>query len=189
LTSLGEVLRLSSISRVLVAAVFFVLSASTFGQNARPTQTTATFGNWVLRCLITPSAPPSKACEIYQQVQAVKDGQQITLLTIAVGRGQPTLPLRVTVALPVDVLLGTGVKARFSESLVTEMTFDRCLGNACYASANASDDFLKAMRGPADGVRIEFKAALGADLAVPISLEGFSEAVNALREEESRRQP
>lgn len=123
------------------------------GQNV-PSQTTSTYGNWVLRCLVTPDQTPSKACEIYQQVQAVKDGQRVTLLTVAVGRGQPVLPLRVTTALPGDVLLSTGPRIRFSDTLATELVFERCIGGACFASANATDEFLKAMRGPADGVRV-----------------------------------
>jgi invasion protein IalB len=68
---------------------------------AEPATTTATYGDWVLRCQrIGEPGKELKVCEIVQTVQSAQQGQQRPVAQLAFGRLHNTDPWRVTAHLP-----------------------------------------------------------------------------------------
>ena len=74
-----------------------------------PDRTTASFGDWVLRCdRRADTTPPQRFCELGQTVQRQGDaGPQAQL---ALGRILPTDPIRITLLLPINVAFEKGPK-------------------------------------------------------------------------------
>jgi hypothetical protein len=69
---------------------------------AEPSTTTASFGDWVLRCQrIGEGDAEPRICEVGQSMQA--QGQKVPIAQIAIGRSAAGEPLRVTVVLQPDL--------------------------------------------------------------------------------------
>jgi len=114
-----------------------------------PSQTSATYGDWVHRCVRVGADLAQQACEIFQQVQANQGGQAVTVMTLAVGRPGPQATILITAALPVNLSFSAPVAL--------------------------------AMEGAAKGARVEFRNAAEAPVAIPVSLNGFAQALDALQ--------
>ena len=147
---------------------------------ALPNETTSTFGNWVLRCVQVGEVGKGRVCEIFQQVQAVRSGQAVVLLNVAVGAMSSTQPLLITVGLPTNFTFSGGVRIGAKEGAQTELTFERCIGGLCFASTALADGLLRDLRGPGESGRVSYQSASGESVTIPISLQGFSQALDAL---------
>lgn len=146
-----------------------------------PSQTTATFGDWIHRCVRVGNEASARSCEIVQQVQASQGGQVATVLNLAIGYAAPQQPLMITAVLPVNVSFAAPATLVAEGMPPTELRFVRCAGNACFATASAPDQLLRRLREKADAaVRIEYRNASDAVVPVPLSLNGFGQAVDAL---------
>ena len=76
-----------------------------------PTSTSASFGDWVLRCQrVGNGAEMLHVCEVAQQIRA--QDQQNPLAELAIGRLKKTDPLLLTVVLPVNVTFPTAPSPR-----------------------------------------------------------------------------
>ncbi|GJE70803.1 invasion associated locus B family protein [Methylorubrum podarium] len=150
---------------------------------AEPGLTTASFGDWLLRCQRTGEAEKAeRVCEVAQSLQV--QGQPAPIAQIAVGRIGPA-PLRVTAALPVTVSFPSAVKVLAGEKDAPslELAWRRCQQGGCLADAALSEDVLKRWRGSAEPGRILFKDAAGREIALPLSMRGLGPALDALAKE------
>lgn len=146
-----------------------------------PTQTTATFGDWVHRCVRGAGDATAASCEVFQQVQASQGGQVTTLMNLAIGYAAPRQPLVVTAVLPANVSFSAPATMVAEGMPATELRFARCAGSACFATAQAPEQLLRRLREKPDTpVRIEYRNAADAAVAVPLSLKGFGQAMDAL---------
>jgi invasion protein IalB len=147
-----------------------------------PSQTTATFGDWVHRCVRVGNDASARSCEIVQQVQASQGGQVAAVMNLAIGYAAPQQPLMITAVLPVNVSFSAPATLVADGMPPTELRFVRCAGNACFATASAPDQLLRRLREKADGgaVRVEYRNASDAVVPVPLSLKGFGLAIDAL---------
>ena len=147
-----------------------------------PSQTTATYGDWVHRCVRVGNEAGQQSCEIVQQVQANQGGQVVPMLTLALGRPAAQAPLQITALLPVNVSFSAPAALAFEGAPATELRYMRCVGNSCFASVAASDALLTKLRDAATkGARVEFRSAAEAPVAVPFSLNGLAQALDALQ--------
>src|SRR6478609_9726205 len=70
--------------------------------SSEPTVTTASFGDWTLRCQrIVDAARAARVCEVAQVLQA--QGQQAPLAQVALGRLANGEPVRITAVMPASV--------------------------------------------------------------------------------------
>src|SRR6185437_14510377 len=96
-----------------------------------PQQTTATYEDWTLRCVVQPGPPSQKVCEIVQSTHV--QGQAAVLTQIAIG-GQKKAPLKVVVQVPIDVWLPAGIKLiGGGKDPGLAAAFKRCVPQACFA--------------------------------------------------------
>ncbi len=90
--------------------------------SSEPGATTATFGDWVLRCQ---GAAAARICEVALTVQV--QGQQAPIAQFAIGRA-PDKSLRATVVLPTNIQLPSIVRvAGDAKDKTLELNWTRCL--------------------------------------------------------------
>lgn len=164
-------------------------AASPAKANDGPEQTTAVFGDWVLRCVQLARPPPARSCEIGQAAQAdiaVAQGQtqRQTVMQVAIGRVARAQPWRLTVVLPINVELLSPAQLEPEEgAAIAPLAWQRCLAAGCFASTELRDPALPRLVALATRARIAFKDGTGRDVQLPISMRGFAQAFDALGRE------
>ena len=152
--------------------------------SASPDRTTASFGDWTLRCE-RPSIPAGAAriCEVAQSI--LIQGQQAPIAQIAIGRVNKSDPLKVTIVLPHNVTLSTqpGLLADDKDAKPVDAAWQRCLPMGCLAETVLRDELLKRLRGLDDAGAIVFKDGTSREIKLPFSKRGLSQALDALAKE------
>lgn len=153
-----------------------------------PDQTTASFGDWILRCVRFAGPPETQSCEIAQSAQAdvqVGTGGQIqrqTVMQLAIGREARGAPLRITVVLPVNVQFQPApVLAPETGEPQVALPWQRCLPAACFASLEVNAALLQRLRAANTQLSVRFQDGGGRDVSLPVSIRGLSSAIDALQ--------
>jgi invasion protein IalB len=149
-----------------------------------PQATTASFGDWVVRCRRIDQAPGSAtACEVAQTLQVQGRGP---IAEIAFGHppGKDSTSkerMRVVVLLPNNVTFSGPVLMSVDEKdKPVELIFRRCLPSGCFADAEPSDDALVRWRAQEGGGRLAFKDGANRDIVLPFSFRGLGQALDAM---------
>lgn len=155
---------------------------------AQPNVTTATYENWMLRCVRPAAAQtsandPGKICEIVQTVQV--QGQSQPLAQVAIGRLPGDKALTLTAVMPLNIsipgtvhLSGNG-KTGAEEKGGLELSWQRCLPSGCIATARPDAKLFATLDPQTDG-QIRFADAAGRTLGIPLSWKGLDQALKAL---------
>ncbi|WP_332696434.1 invasion associated locus B family protein [Bosea sp. (in: a-proteobacteria)] len=152
--------------------------------SSEPGATTASFGDWTLRCQrLHVDGKAARVCEVGQTIQV--QGQAAPIAQVAIGRLKPADPLRLTAVLPVGVSFPGSVQIASDEKDVKtlDLPWRRCLPSGCFADAAPDDDTLRRWRGASQAGRIVFKDAAARELAIPLSFRGLGQALDALARE------
>ena len=123
-----------------------------------PDQTTATFGDWTLRCdRRLDLTPPQRVCELGLVIQ--KPGEAGAQAQIAVGRVAAGQPLQITAVLPLNVALRTPPRVVIDgqQPSSTVLTWTRCIAGACFADAEISPALLNALRSRTEPARLDYR--------------------------------
>ena len=145
-----------------------------------PQNTTASFGDWVLRCQRTgEGAQAQRSCEIVQTLQIAGQGP---IAQIAFGRAAGSSPLKVTVLLPHNVTVSKSVTLGLGEkdAKPVDLVWRRCLPAGCLADADLPDEALKRWRGEAGQGRLKFLDAAGREAVLPFSFRGLAQGLDSL---------
>ncbi|TFZ55611.1 invasion protein [Methylorubrum sp. Q1] len=150
---------------------------------SEPGSTTATYGDWVLRCQRLGGETAGRVCEVSQTIQA--QGQTAPVAQIALGRLPGQEGLRMTVLLPANVSFPSSVRVTEVKDAKNglDLAWRRCIPGACVADTAATDAVLSAWRKAEDAGRIAFKDADGREVAVSLSMRGLGPALDALGKE------
>lgn len=146
--------------------------------------TTASFGDWTLRCQrMDANGKVGRVCEVSQTLQV--QGQAAPIAQVAIGRLKSADPLRLTAVLPVSLSFPSSVQVASDEkdAKAVDLPWRRCLPSGCFADAALDDDALRRWRGPSQGGRIVFKDASERELTIPLSFRGLGPALDALAKE------
>ena len=159
---------------------------STAGSStALPDRTTASFGDWTLRCeRRRDGSTPAKICELSQSIQ--RAGDTGALAQVAIGRLALADPLRVTLVLPLNVSLQSGprIAPEAKDAFpVLPTPWQRCVPSGCLASAPLPDDVLRKIKASGETAKLEYRDAGEREVTVAFSLRGLSEALEALSRE------
>jgi len=149
-----------------------------------PQSTTASFGDWVVRCRRIDQAPGNAtSCEVAQTLQVQGQGP---VAEIALGQppGKDSTTkerMRVVVLLPNNVTFSGPVLMSVDEKdKPVELTFRRCLPSGCFADADPADDVLLRWRGQDGRGRLAFKDGGNRDIVLPFSFRGLAQALDAM---------
>jgi invasion protein IalB len=141
-----------------------------------PTATTATYGDWVVRC---GQSNDTQVCEVAQTIYL--QGQQAPIAIVAIGRDKKTSPLRMVLQVPLNVNVATRVKIALKEGDVPiELNFENCIPTGCFAVVQPADETMRRLRAHTEAGRISYKDASQRDIAFQFSLRGLSLALDAL---------
>ncbi|MDQ0345601.1 invasion protein IalB [Ancylobacter vacuolatus] len=140
---------------------------------ARPGLTTATYQDWVVRCV---AGDNGRICEVVQNIQAQGQG---LIASVAVGRADAKAPLRLVVQLPAGVWLPAGVKVQVSEKAKPlQLAFTRC-PQGCFAEAELDAATVQALRAATEGGSFSFEDGARRPVMLPLSFKGFASALDA----------
>jgi invasion protein IalB len=141
-----------------------------------PQQTTATFGDWVLRCEHPAGAPA--LCEVVQTT--TNQGRPVA--QVAIGRAAHGQPLHLTILVPPDVSLGqTPQLVSGTDKLPgISLVWRRCLPGGCLADSGLTDDGVLHLRSRTTAAQVTFQDAAGRTVSLPFSPRGLSQALDAL---------
>ena len=138
---------------------------------SEPQSTTATFGDWVLRCVReAPPDRPQRVCEVAQTLEVKGQG---VVAQIALRRLSPKEPMRMTIALPPNVSLSSKVRVSVTDKdeNPVELEWKRCLPGACVAEGEVRDDLVRSWRAQtecgADSLPSRVGATARLELLVP----------------------
>jgi invasion protein IalB len=148
--------------------------------SADPQNTSATYGDWVVRCSRTgEGAQILRVCEVVQSIQVQGQG---LIAQIALGRPTPKEALRVTALLPSNISFPSIVKIGVDEkdNQAIDLIWRRCVQGGCFADTEMKDETLKHWKTQTGNGRLEFKDSGGRDIDVPFSFRGLSQAMDGL---------
>ena len=151
--------------------------------SAEPQNTSATYGDWILRCSRSgDGAQAVRVCEIAQPFQVQVQGQQAPFGQLAIGRANAKDPLHVTfvmspnVAFPSDVKLMTDDK----DTQPVVLSWSTCIPSACRADGELKDDQLKRWKALTANGHLVFKQSGGQPTPITVSIRGLPQALDAL---------
>jgi invasion protein IalB len=151
-------------------------------QNPGPDTTTATYGDWILRCQAVAAAgkPAQRTCEVLQSI--VIQGQTAPIAQLAFGRMVPGETLYLTAVLPANITLPSVVRLSIDEKddHAADLPWTRCLQTGCFATLPMTDAILSRWRAQDGAGRLMFKSGAGQDTILPISFRGLARALDAL---------
>ena len=148
--------------------------------SADPQDTTATFGDWVLRCSKSPEPAVKRVCEVAQSM--VLKGQTAPIAQIAFGRLDKDQML--TVLLPVALSFAKPATIGSDDTHALTLTYRRCVPAGCLADAKADPVFVKDMRAATKPGRLTFLDASDHPIALPVSFRGLPQALDQLAKED-----
>jgi len=182
---------LTKVLRTTLTAAALLAATGAAAQDG-PSQTTAKYGDWLLRCTVTTAGSgaeggdETKKCEIVQDVRvqnAVRPIMQLAVGQVSspTGEGEETA-LSMVLQLPDRVYLPHGVKVALGEQ-TGDAAFVRCQKGGCIAVLPLTDETLTALS------NAEAKATATATfygrgaVTPPFSLKGFGGAKAAYDKE------
>jgi invasion protein IalB len=144
-----------------------------------PAQTTATYGDWVLRCMRPEKGP--QICEVVQSM--VVQGQQQPVAQVAVGYDKNDL--RFTILVPPAISLSRGPTLGVANASAPhfDLAWRRCVPTGCFADTGVGPELLKTMRSRTEPMQIDFKDAAEREVKLPVSMRGLVPALDALAKE------
>lgn len=151
---------------------------------SEPGVTTASFGDWTLRCQrLDANETSGRVCEVSQTIQV--QGQAAPIAQVAIGRMKSADPLRLTTVVPVNVSFLSTVQIASDEKNLKalHLSWRRCLPSGCFADNALDDDALARWRGLTQPGRILFRDSAERELTIPLSFRGLGQALDALGKE------
>jgi invasion protein IalB len=137
----------------------------------------ATHGAWQVSCR-TPAGAKEEKCALVQSVTAEdRPNVGLTVLFYKAATEDKKL-LRVVV--PLGVLLPTGLGLKINNQDVGNAPFLKCSRKGCIAEVVLQDEVIKKMKGGGTAMFIIFDTP-EAGIGIPISLQGFDQALAALK--------
>jgi invasion protein IalB len=143
-------------------------------------RTLAIYGDWTVSCTIASGSAAGKSCGL-AQVQRT-EGQANPIGLLSLGRYANGQPLKILFEIRADAWIPTGVKLITSDSEISA-TFKWCAATHCLADTNLTSDDINSLRTQRQPGRIVYKNVSQADVSIPVSFNGFSEALDALQKE------
>jgi invasion protein IalB len=148
---------------------------------AEPTSTSASYGDWIMRCQrLGEGIDADRVCEAAQLIHA--QDQQNPVAEVAIGRLKKTDPLHLTIVLPVNIAFSTAPSLSLNGKDVDGLNFVwlKCLPGGCYANAVVTDDVVRRWKDQTEGRRIIWNDGSGRESAIALSFNGLGQALDAL---------
>lgn len=140
----------------------------------RPDRTTASYGDWVLRCELP--AGGERRCEVAQTIQDQR-GQPLAYLT---ARGVAPGQVVVMIQVGTNITVTEPARLMLDDQPALALAFRRCTPRGCFASAQLPQNETAALARRTEAAKLDFRDAEGQVASFPISLRGLAAALDAL---------
>ncbi|MCB1736115.1 MAG: invasion associated locus B family protein [Gammaproteobacteria bacterium] len=160
-------------SAALLSLSMLVAPAAVF---AKPDKD-AVFKDWRGQCE-TPEGSDQEICHVFQNL-VVKETQQQLLHVMVLQTPKREEPVMIA-TLPLGVALRPGIQIQVDEVEPFSMMFETCTPVGCRAGLLLKPEILSAFQKGAKGT-VSFFNLQGKRLNVPLSLNGFTQAVASLK--------
>jgi invasion protein IalB len=99
-------------------------------------------------------------------------------------RGTNPEPLKITISLPVGTWLPSGAKIIAGDNTtLVSATYKFCNQYNCFADSELFDADIKSLRIQRDPGKLVYKSLAGGDISVPVSFNGFNEALDVVQKQ------
>jgi len=146
-----------------------------------PIQTTATYGNWTVRCRAAKSAGAGKLCEMVQAITPAKSPGAIA--NIALGQPGADAVVRMVIQLPIAISLSEPVSIAVNDKTVATLAYQTCYPNFCVAQAQVPNEAIGRFKA-ANTMTLSFSDRTRRTINVKASLKGFTAAYQQLAKAE-----
>ncbi|MDX1514297.1 MAG: invasion associated locus B family protein [Gammaproteobacteria bacterium] len=136
------------------------------------------FNDWSARCQ-TAEDSDQEQCYIFQNLVLKEGGQRVLHIAVMYLR-QNNQPAAI-VTVPLGVSLPQGVGFQIDEGEKTRFAYERCDASGCTGGLVLTDTLLNSLK-KGKQATFSFFSGAGQEIAVPVSLSGFTAGFNALKE-------
>lgn len=133
------------------------------------------FGKWTLQCL--PESAPDPRCQIVHRLMSEDGKQSVLVLSLARTSDGAT---KLQMALPLGFSIQEGVRIVFGGGFATIAGVSRCTVQGCLVEGDGAPEMIAAMKAEKQGA-VTVRTMQGEEIALPVSLDGFSEAYAQLQ--------
>ncbi|MBC01236.1 MAG: invasion associated locus B family protein [Rhodobacteraceae bacterium] len=160
---------------ISVFALALVLGAAepALAQTAEGASSGEPAQNWVVQC----GEETPKRCRVVQNIVMQKTNQRLLTVVVEPREGAPNHAL--VLALPHGVFLPAGATVKVDEGEPSPMVIQTSDANGAYAGMAISDELLASLK-KGTQLTVAFKTAQRQDIAVPVTLIGFTAAYTQL---------
>jgi invasion protein IalB len=146
-----------------------------------PERTSATYGDWVMRCEARAAPATGRGCDLLQSLQN-QSGQPVAQFVL--GRLQRDDPTRLVLLIPPSITVAVPIRLNLADgSQPIQITLKTCGPRGCIADTELSTAVLTRLRTREAQGRLEYRDALNAEMALPFSTRGLGQALEALGRE------
>ena len=160
--------------RRAVLALVLLVPLSSFAEE----RIAASFGDWSKIC--SPVDSPlgnSEICQLSQTVNQSESGKRLFQTTIGYVPEYDTPVIFMTA--PLGMYLPRGITLELTKDTLMSAVVQRCDANGCLAVTPIDPEFLAAMKAGKEA-RMIFGATAEQNMAVPLSLMGFTDGIASL---------
>jgi len=141
----------------------------------QPDRTTASYGDWILRCEL--AASNERSCEVAQTVQDQR-GQLLTHVTVRRAAAGEWI---ISAQVGTNITVGEPLRILFDEQAALAFPFRRCLPRGCFAEVSLAKSEAVLLARRAETARLEYINAEGRPVMIPTSFRGLAAALDALQ--------
>lgn len=150
---------------------------------AQPRITTASFGDWTLRCeRPEDAADGAQVCDVSQ---AIQDERQGVVAQVSLIEGEGARAKRILALVPSNITFASPmmVAAPEADDAALKLGWRHCMPIGCVADEELPGAMLSLWREQSGQGRLTYKDAGGRDVAVPVSFRGLAQALDALSQQ------
>ncbi|MCP3669959.1 MAG: invasion associated locus B family protein [Gammaproteobacteria bacterium] len=174
------------IKTILVTTIMFSLLAAPFQLAAE--EKVKSFKDWGYKCE-TPKGFDQEICFIFQSITNKKNQSRIADITVAYtpkAINKSNKPLMV-ITMPLGVFLPPGIQLRVDKGKeAARAPFIQCIQDGCQARAVLDDKMMSKLKS-GNKLGIAFFTPQQKQLGFPVSLDGFTDAIDSLKPKESTK--
>lgn len=177
----------SSVLAAAFSSSLFLFSAVSLAQeNPTPSRSVESFQSWTVECnnievAVSDSAETqfNRICEVIQTYYNSKTRTEVARLVFGIDEKNPDT-LVGAIRTVVNVSFQNNASIVSEEKEIFSGSFSRCIGTYCYAQLPVTDESFSALEG-AENAQLQYALGNGALLSIPISNNGLSDAMKALK--------
>ena len=155
----------------LMVAVFATPRAEASG----PDQQSEVYADWTVRCVKRENIPP---CDMVQFAHNKESNEQVMQFSVSFAGKEDTYGVQII--LPLGILIQGGVLIRVDEDTdITDFKVTRCEAQGCLVEGLATGKDMEPFKSGRRGI-VAVLDRKGEHLVVPVSLNGFTEALNVM---------